>query len=116
MSDSAFPENEGRPARDSIVVPANIATHVVDEPVARFDEEEEPEPMSFAPGRVRRQTESPSSSRRGSSLGNDFEAVSARFRSMDELRRYTHQRSLHDDARRMIEDTGGELRRRALEA
>jgi hypothetical protein len=115
MSDSAFPENEGRPARDSIVVPANIATHIA-EPGAHFTEEEEPEPMSFAPGRLRRTTEAPSSSRRGSTLGNDFEAVSARFRSMDEFRRHTQQRSLHDDARRMIEDTGGELRRRALEA
>ncbi|APR78416.1 Hypothetical protein A7982_03763 [Minicystis rosea] len=115
MSNSAFPENEGRAARDSIVVPAHITTHM-SEPVAHFTEEEEPEPMSFAPGRLRRQNDMPASSRRGAALEHDFEAVSARFRGMNEVRHHTQQRSLHEDARRMIETTGDELRVRALEA
>jgi hypothetical protein len=81
-----------------------------------FQEEDEPEPLSFAPGRVRRRSEKPVASAQASSAADDFEVVSTRFRGMMDLPgRFTSARAIHENAKEMIWATSGELRGRALE-
>src|SRR5262245_17045384 len=83
---------------------------------APFQEEDEPEPLSFAPSRVRRRPEIPSSRPSGRSAADDFEVVSTRFRGMMDLPgKFASVRALHENAKEMIWATSGELRGRALE-
>lgn len=107
MSDNTTPER----ARESVLPPASTITQVAVYQV----EEEEPEPLSFAPSRVRRQSEVPPSSR-SAALGPDFEAVSARFRSLDATRRIGQARAIRQDAQRLIGQVSDELRQRSLMA
>lgn len=126
MPESVVPESAGRPIRDSIVVPSNvIVDHPTEPGTSQFEEEDEPEPMSFAPGRLRRASEAPPAPRHASASEpvtipkpreSEFEAVSMRFRSMDQLHRFTQQRSVHDDALTMFTSTAESLRRRASSA
>lgn len=84
--------------------------------LAPFQEEDEPEPLSFAPGRARRRSEKPASSPQASSASDDFEVVSTRFRGMMDLPgRLTSVRVLHENAKEMIWATSSDLRGRALE-
>lgn len=103
-------------AHETLRPPAMQAPEIVTT-LAPFQEEDEPEPLSFAPNRVRRRSEKPGSSRpEAPSAGDDFEVVSSRFRSMVDLRsRFGSVRTLHENAKEMIWQTSGELRGRALE-
>lgn len=83
---------------------------------APFQEEDEPEPLSFAPNRFRRRSEMPGSSPPLADASADFEVVSTRFRGMTDLSgRFGSARALHENAKEVIWETSGELRGRALE-
>jgi hypothetical protein len=77
---------------------------------ATFSEEDEPEPLSFAPARIRRNSDTPPMRVR-----REFEVVSTRFRSRG-FTAPTSLRTVGENVVQLIRDTSADLRRVALVA
>lgn len=116
MSDT-HPSDRPQPRlRNSIVVPPQVGT-LLTEPAMPFPDDIEPEPMSFAPRRIRF-SDAPAGQGDQGGYGGDrieFEVVTARFRSIDALRRTATARFPREDALALIRATTDEVRARALE-
>lgn len=120
MSDTHPPQPLPR-LRNSIVVPAQVDSRLA-EPATPFSDDIEPEPMSFAPRRLRF-SDAPAGyggaqGAYGGAYGGDqieFEVVTARFRSIEAFRRNATIRVPREDALALIHATTDEVRARALE-